>query len=267
MKIDISVIIPFYNSGLYIMDAINSVETYTGNFNYEIIIINDGSTDLDSLTILKELENLNKYTILHQDNKGPGAARNLGCSISKGDFFLFLDSDNKIKSEYIDDGINELLFNASLAIFYGDAIFFGDISRTATLNSVFNEESVMYRNYIDMCCVVRKIAFDGVGGFDEDRELMSIEDWDLWIRLYQKGWKFKYKKKYYFFYRVRNVSLTTLKKSIHNDPSLIFLYKKHYDLLIHEYKLLYTKYLIQNMDINWSIRYLIKKLKNYFFKK
>jgi hypothetical protein len=56
LKIDISVIIPYNNFGLHIEDAINTVETYTGNFNYEIIIINDVSTDLVSLTILKELE-------------------------------------------------------------------------------------------------------------------------------------------------------------------------------------------------------------------
>jgi hypothetical protein len=56
LKIDIYVIITYNNFGLYIEDAINTVETYTGNFNYEIIIINDVSTDLVSLTILKELE-------------------------------------------------------------------------------------------------------------------------------------------------------------------------------------------------------------------
>jgi hypothetical protein len=42
--------------------------------------------------------------------------------------------------------------------------FFGDNSRTGSLNGVFNEESVMYRKYIDMCCVVRKIAFKSVEG-------------------------------------------------------------------------------------------------------
>jgi glycosyltransferase involved in cell wall biosynthesis len=263
LKIDISVIIPFYNSGLFIKEAIKSVENYSGNFNYEIIIINDGSTDFDSLTILKELDILKKYTILHQDNKGPGAARNFGCSIALGDFFLFLDSDNIIYQEYIDDGINELTCDISLAVFYGDAVLFGDNSRTGTKNSIFNEQAVMLTNYFDMCSIVRKIAFFSVGGFDEKREL--LEDWDLWIRLFRQGWKFKYKKKNYFFYRITTGSLSTNRHS--NHPSIVNVYKKHYDLLIQEYKILSFNYQIQNKDLNWSIRYILKKLKNSIFSK
>ena len=56
-KIDISIIIPYYNSHNYIYEALKSVEAYNGNYIYEVIIIDDGSEDLDALNVLKDIEN------------------------------------------------------------------------------------------------------------------------------------------------------------------------------------------------------------------
>ena len=51
------------------------------------------------------------------------------------------------------------------------------------------------------------------------------------------------------------------------DPGMIYIYNKHFDLLIQEYQLLNLKYQIQRKDLNYSIRYLLRRLRNYFFKK
>jgi glycosyltransferase involved in cell wall biosynthesis len=93
----ISIIIPCYNQGQYILDAISSVEQYPDNSVYEIIIINDGSTDEISITVLKSLEEKG-YHVLNQNNQGLSMARNNGIAIAKGKYILPLDADS-LKSE------------------------------------------------------------------------------------------------------------------------------------------------------------------------
>lgn len=96
-KIDLSVVIPCYNSEKTIEECINSVvlECEENNLNYEIIVVNDGSTD-NSLNILQELQQKNKRIIVFtQKNSGPSVARNLGLENAKGEFIALNDSDDK----------------------------------------------------------------------------------------------------------------------------------------------------------------------------
>jgi glycosyltransferase involved in cell wall biosynthesis len=101
----VSIIIPCYNHGKYIMDAISSVEKIEDKNLYELIIINDGSTDEYTNTLLKELSDKGYYVIF-QENKGLATSRNNAIAISKGEYILPLDADNKIRPEYIYKGIN-----------------------------------------------------------------------------------------------------------------------------------------------------------------
>lgn len=99
----ISIITPFYQSAAYIGDAINSVLNQQYE-DWELILINDGSTDASKEIALSFYDNRIKY--LEQDNKGVSAARNLGLKQMKGDFFCFLDADDvlpvrSLESRYI----------------------------------------------------------------------------------------------------------------------------------------------------------------------
>lgn len=94
----ISIIIPMYNSEKYIKECISSILEI--NENYELIIVNDGSTDL-SLTICNEFANNNpKIKIISQQNKGVSSARNLGISCANGDYIIFVDSDDSLESDW-----------------------------------------------------------------------------------------------------------------------------------------------------------------------
>ena len=98
--IDISIVIPIYNSIKYLPLCLNSVISQTLS-NIEIICIDDGSTD-DSLKIIKEYK-LKDYriTIIQQKNQGSGIARNKGIKISKGKFISFMDSDDLYPNKFI----------------------------------------------------------------------------------------------------------------------------------------------------------------------
>lgn len=112
----ISVIIPCYNSENYIEEVIRSVlnQTYT---NFEIIVIDDGSTD-KSLNLCKEIEKGdNRITVLHTENYGVSHARNLGIDLSKGTYVVFLDSDDMLTSDSLEILLNLLTENnADIAI-------------------------------------------------------------------------------------------------------------------------------------------------------
>jgi len=96
-KIRLSVIIPFYNSAPFIERCIRSVENQDiPNQEYELICVNDGSNDqsIDIVSRLKkEFENI---ILINQDNKGVSVARNVGLDQSRGDFLMFVDSDDYI---------------------------------------------------------------------------------------------------------------------------------------------------------------------------
>ena len=100
MNSQISVIVPVYNGESYIERCIDSIinQAYT---NWELIVVNDGSTD-KTVDILKQYNN-NKIKIHHQKNKGVSEARNLGLSYATGDYIAFIDADDIIDKSYLSD--------------------------------------------------------------------------------------------------------------------------------------------------------------------
>ncbi|NGP43334.1 glycosyltransferase, partial [Acinetobacter sp. GC2] len=95
MSSDLSIIIPVYNSKDYILDCVNSIKILD-NTNYEIIIVNDGSSD-NSLDIINLIASENpRVRIISQENKGLGGARNTGILNSNGKYVLFPDSDDRL---------------------------------------------------------------------------------------------------------------------------------------------------------------------------
>jgi glycosyltransferase involved in cell wall biosynthesis len=109
----ISVIVPFYNSGEIIKNSIESLKNQTSD-NFEVIFINDGSTD-NSLEVLKE--NLNdckfNYEIINKINEGVSIARNVGIEEAKGNYVYFLDADDFIDKNLITKVINTISINES----------------------------------------------------------------------------------------------------------------------------------------------------------
>ena len=102
----ISVIIPFYNSKKYIEQTINSVLNQTFPY-YEILIIDDGSKDKESLEILKYIENLDeRIKVFHKENEGLAATRDFGAKKSSKTckYLMFLDDDDLIEPTFLECG-------------------------------------------------------------------------------------------------------------------------------------------------------------------
>ena len=95
-KITISVIVPFYNSEKHLSKCILSIIEQDNKSKFEIIMVDDGSTD-HSLDIIKNFDNNNIKVFSLPENCGPAAARNLGLKKAKGDYVFFVDADDRIE--------------------------------------------------------------------------------------------------------------------------------------------------------------------------
>lgn len=102
-KIEISIIVAAYNIENYIEKCLNSLLNQNFEKNYEIIAINDGSTD-NTLEILKKYEIKNdKIRVINQKNQGLSQVRNRGIKESKGEFICFIDGDDYVEKTYLKD--------------------------------------------------------------------------------------------------------------------------------------------------------------------
>lgn len=119
----ISVIIPVYNVEKYLRECVESVlnQTY---LNYEIILVDDGSTD-SSGKICDEYSENEKVTVVHQKNAGLSAARNRGFDASRGEYVYYLDSDDYILPQTLSTLYSEATNNNSDVVFF-DAVSFAD---------------------------------------------------------------------------------------------------------------------------------------------
>ena len=97
----ISVIIPVYNAENYVVRCIESVQSQTYN-NWQMILVDDGSKD-NSLETCQRYASIDKRIhVIHQKNQGPGIARNTGIAAAKGDYLVFIDSDDYIEKDYFE---------------------------------------------------------------------------------------------------------------------------------------------------------------------
>jgi glycosyltransferase involved in cell wall biosynthesis len=216
----VSIIIPCYNHGQYIREALDSVEKVADKNLYEIIIVNDGSKDEYTIQMMDKLA-AEGYHVINQVNQGLGRTRNNGIKVAKGDYILPLDSDNRIRPEYIYKSIEILDAHPEIAMVYGDAEFFGDKSKRHAVGE-FNLQNMMVENQIDACAVYRKSVWEAVGGYDEKMPIMGYEDWDMWLNMTFKQYKFHYVPEILFDYRVLGNSM--LRSVSSSNKKLLYKY-------------------------------------------
>ena len=224
----ISIIIPCYNHGEYLREAIKSVEQCRDKDLYEIIILNDGSTDKNTIEVLQKLSE-EGYNVINQVNQGLGAARNNAIKKAVGKYILPLDSDNKIRPEYIYESIKILDEQPDIAMVYGDSEYFGEKTGIRKTGD-FNLQKIMIGNYIDACAVYRKSAWEALCGYDEKMPVMGMEDWDFWLNMSLTNYQFQYIPKVLFDYRVlKNSMLDSInsKKAVELVAYMQKKYKKY----------------------------------------
>jgi glycosyltransferase involved in cell wall biosynthesis len=201
----VSIVIPCYNQGTMLREALASVEQVLNANLLEVIVVDDGSSEPETRKILGELEHTG-YRVVSQPNRGLGAARNAGIRLARGEFILPLDSDNRLRDVYLNEGVLLLTENQSVGIVYSDAEYFGERSGRWDVPE-FDLLSLVRTNFIDACALFRKSLWEKLGGYDEQMPWMGWEDWDFWLRVASHGGTFVHLHKIGFDYRVRTDSM------------------------------------------------------------
>ena len=186
-------------------EALASVEDACNGNVLDVIIVNDGSSEAETTRILNEVGEAG-YCVVPQPNRGVGAARNAGIRLAKGEFILPLDSDNRLRGVYLNEGVALLKNNPSIGVIYTDAEYFGDRSGRWHVPD-FDLLSLIRMNFIDACALYRKKLWEEVGGYDEQMPWMGLEDWDFWLRVASYGGSFVHLPKIGFDYRVSRDSM------------------------------------------------------------
>jgi hypothetical protein len=202
----LSVVIPCYDQGEFLIEAVASVERCVPE-PYELIVVNDGSGEPRTLEVLDVLR-AGGYRIVDQPNGGLSAARNRGASEAKGPYLLPLDADNRLCDGFAREAIRILDEQPQVGVVYGDRREFGMRAGRARVPP-FNLPILLAGNYIDACTVIRRQVWSDNGGFDGAMPHPGWEDWDLWIGTAARGWGFEYLPFETLDYRVRPGSMIT----------------------------------------------------------
>lgn len=118
-EVTLSVVIPFYNVRQYLSDCVNSVRNSILNFPYELILVDDGSTDGSAELADMYAEKDSQVRVLHINNSGPSIARNCGLNAAQGKYIFFMDSDDLIEPHHLDILCQTAVKTNSDAVFSG----------------------------------------------------------------------------------------------------------------------------------------------------
>lgn len=262
----VSVVIPCYNPGNYIFETIESVECQNYK-NFEIIIVDDESSDAVTLQALKTLSEKSHIKVFHQKNSGPGVARNFGVENSSGEFIVFLDADDLIRRNTIVEALGVFDKNPNIGVVYGNIQLFQNKNELRK-QAPYSLRKMFTSNQITVLTVLRKQTFIDSGGYDRFTSIHGfIEDYDLWLNISETEWEFFYINDTFFDYRILSDSRTT-RNSHEKNIALNHIYKKHSSLLHKEYISLYHdhKNLTETIDFKIGnnilkpLRWLKKKL-------
>ena len=214
---------PCYNHGAYIAESIESVLAQTFQ-PIEIIVVNDGSTDPSTVRVLKQL-NYPKLTIIHSENRGVSAARNLGIERANGKYILPLDSDDRIGPTYIEKAVAILEQQPEIGIVYCEAEFFGNKTGKWHLPPYKFPDVLIYPR-IFCSSLFRRSDWLAVGGFSTDMRY-GWEDFYFWLSLIERGCGVYQIPETLFYYRQSAAGMTKSMKREHLVYSYERLFARH----------------------------------------
>jgi glycosyltransferase involved in cell wall biosynthesis len=179
----ISIVIPIHDRTTDLGASLRSLEEQTTQ-DFEIVLVNDGSGDLESLRLLTEIRNSVAIRVIDTNHSGPASARNRGALAANADLLLFLDSGNLLDRGAIEKLCWTLARYPQVAFVYSGAVHSGDIE--ALTYDDFEPQCLHRDNHLTTSCVIRREVFFELGGFD-CLSKSSQEDSDFWRRLVERG--------------------------------------------------------------------------------
>lgn len=233
-----SIIIPVYNVEKYLKECVNSI-LKQDFFDYEIILVDDGSKDSSGEICDEYAKNIDNITVIHKENGGLSDARNVGLKAAKGEYILFIDSDDYIgdgalsrMSQCINEfGVVDVVFLEAKKVFPdGTCVSLGDGFLADEINGKSKSEVMKHiatrPKYPGSACtkmIKKSVIFDNDLLFEKG--LLS-EDIDWTIKLLTKANTFSYCNADYYYYRQNRQGSITNTANLKNLECLLYIIKK-----------------------------------------
>lgn len=223
----VSVITPIFNYGKMLNKTIDSVFNSKYN-NFELIIVDDGSTDEYVLKKLSSLSGNRQIKVIRQENLGLSNARNTGIANSSGNFILPLDGDDMIHPDMISKMVLTIKSEPNLSPVYCDVVHFGE-ENGVEKKPEWSLERLLSGPFICASSLFTRESFMKTSGFDT--KLSYWEDYDMWLQMAKNGFKGKRVDRplFYYFRHQKEGSLSSKSASREaQEKAMEVLLKKYY---------------------------------------
>jgi glycosyltransferase involved in cell wall biosynthesis len=198
MNPHVSIIVPVFNAGRYLEQALRSTAAQTYR-DFEVVVVDDGSTDRTTLALLEAARRQAGVTVHRTPNCGPAAARNTAIEHARGGYILPLDADDWLAPTFLAKTVPVLDANPEIGICYTWVGLVGGhtgIWRTGD----FSLRALLSRCTVHVSALYRRELWAEVGGYDP-RFVESWEDWDFWIGAATRGWQARCVPEVLMYYR------------------------------------------------------------------
>lgn len=218
---------PCYNNGQYVGTAIESIQAQTCE-EWELIIVNDGSTDNSDEVIRQYVESDKRIKYIRKENAGAAVARNRGVQEASGEYICFLDADDWLAPQCLAQALTTFQRNPDCRLFYmkGENVEEDTGKRTPFICYGGSYKSVLI-NGMSITIVVRRKDFLETGGFDESMK-RGFEDWEFNIRFLYKNCNVIVSNDTLYFYRKHDNGKRLSDKDEQEDAMIqAYVYKKN----------------------------------------
>jgi glycosyltransferase involved in cell wall biosynthesis len=180
----VSVIVPCYNLGQYLDEAVQSVLAQTFQ-DFEIIVVDDGSTEPETQSMLATYVRA-KTRVIRAPHGGLAAARNVGVDTASGEYVCALDADDRLRPAFLERTVKMLEENPTLTFCSAWLRTFGE-EEWDWMPARCDIPTLLWEDTVLTAALVRRRAVVEIGGYDTAMPEQGDEDWDLWLRLVSSG--------------------------------------------------------------------------------
>jgi len=206
----VSICVPYYNYPRYLPQLLASIAALE-YADFEVIICNDGSSQAEAQRVFAEMAQHyapRGWTFFEQANAGVGAARNAAAARASGDYLVFMDADKLARREMLEVMVRAMRCSHADALTCYFAAFSSEEAPAAEARFDYHYRpigatfplSILENTIGDANCIVRRSAFEAIGGFTAERNA-SFEDWELLLQLAYRGYRLDVIPQELFFYR------------------------------------------------------------------
>jgi glycosyltransferase involved in cell wall biosynthesis len=251
MNSNITVVIPCYNDGQFIEQALESI--YNQSLQPEKIIIVDDGSGGGTLNILKNIKSP-LVQIIYQENQGVCSARNRGIEMATTEFILTLDADDSFEPAFLEKAVTIMRRDSK---FVGVCCHYQKHIKDKPIGDVIQPlggrvKDFLVKNNGVGNSLFRKVCWEQAGGYDVNFK-NGYEDWDLWISILSNGWELCVIPEVLFNYRIKKTSRDQLAVTQFDIELREAIYRKHKELYDKNFESVYLQMVFENNKLRNTI--------------